>query len=1258
MKKTTKVILSSALTMGLCASLIAGSTLAMFSSRSNVNVAITSGKVDVVASVDTDSLKGYSTEWDESVFEYVQKPTTDLTVKGVPLPANTFLAGGTYTYEAGALKLDSIAPGDAVEFKLNIENNSTLAIQYRVQLTVPTQQESGDPQDEIVKELQISFDGGDPVTIGDESTFAQPWSAVIDKGVEITETPKVRIELPREVEGDGFEDQSCLLHVGVYAVQLGTHVADAEGTYNAHTAADFLALSNLAESGHTFAGETIALGADINLSPDSDGGASTLSIALADTPATIAETSESQRVWIFGCKDNDKGQSRPFKGTLDGNGYTISGFKTPDGNPVGGNCTQDGDGYGYGLFRYTDGATIKNLVIENAMIRIKTDYQTYAGDSSGYAGIIAGQAKDTTFENIVVRNSKVVTQSDFDAKTGRFGSGLTGNRISRSLKEAAEGTRPDLPVVDFDFVGALAGQIMGATKVESVNINLNEASSALTGMKIFGNTPDFGPDQTQHTKDYTVAFTGTSTVVCTSDDGFVETLTFTNANNGTQATETAPSAIAEVGSADALVALAQSVSDGRDFSGVTITLTDDINLSESALEEIGAFKGTIDGGAEGHTISGLDLKYFSTVSPAVAAASLEESAAPTLKNVTLEFTQFTGVDDWKSTYAFATHTDGVTSNASFVNGENLKLDNATIALVDDDLRYELRYGTLTEESNKLKTVAYIGQSGDPETGEGYDTVITNQHIIITEDTPEEERLYDHVKFEGNTYIWIQGPTTLTMRECYADVSPSRVGNNSRAAFITSSSEIAGGVAFTLVHNTILSAQGTGTGASDGDFYSAAIFSWAYTGSSQFTNNILGSEASGERYTFIGIKLMNFTDGAEVEFSGNKVYGNSDYWFDGFDLMQNNSRANTYTATFTNNQVFVNGSTEYQYFMWVEASGTSVGTPGHGQVIVEAGNTLNGAELTDKSFDPDTFVFTNVVAPDATKPNKYEKAESDTAAQTNVYYQYSFVGWKVTRDDEDLINAGTFAFGVDWSVEKLVSDGFAAEVNSIETFDGTTSLTKNQQGQIVLASPSDILALNAYVYNAEQTPTLAVIVKNNIDMTGVELTPWSDSTKTATGTIEGNNKVIYGLSGSIKNSMPNTVFFNMSGDYNIKNLSFVLEKESLDGPDLIKLNDGKTYLNQAKMNNVFFLSKQGEEYTWMVYCYNVDGTQNAVGGSFSLNANMKSIYNGLFENKDGECGSGFTAEKKLAAGTKLSGTNKARFDDYLNAKFSNESLSEN
>ena len=1206
MKKTTKVILSSALTMGLCASLITGSTLAMFSSRSNVNVAITSGKVDVVASVDTDSLTGYSTEWDNAVFEYVQKPTSDMLKDGLPLPDNTFYAGGTYTYEAGELKLDSIAPGDAVEFNLKIENNSTLAIQYRVQLTVPTENQNGEAQGSVVKELQVSFNDEDPVTIGDESTFAQPWSAVIDKGVEITETPKVRVELPYEL-GNDYQGQNCLLHVGVYAVQLGTHVANAEGTYSAHTAADFLALSNLAQTGHSFAGETIALGANIDLSTDSDGGASTLSIALADTPATIAEKTGTQREWYFGSSD---GQFESFKGTFNGNGFTISGFRTPTNRNH-----DDGVRSGYGLFRSTNGAVIENLIVENVTLELNTTYQggnTWIQDQSGRVGIIAGQATNTTFRNIIVRNSSVTSITDYTKKCRQFGG--SGNKGARTLEEYYQNQYSDKPLVGYDFVGALAGQIKGETIVENVNITLNEDSDQLTGIKLFGNTP-FGEaesalldTQANQKSNYTLTFNGTSTVVCEPAVGIAETLVFNEANNGSNETAEAPQSSVEIGSAEGIVSLAKSVESGRDFSGMTITLTDDIDLSESALETIGAFKGTIDGGEEGHIISGLDLNYFSTVSPAAAAASLEESAAPTLKNVTLEFTQFTGeATNWKKAYVFATQNEGITSSAaSFVHDENLKLDNATIALVDDGLRYELHYGAPTEENNKLIKVSYIGLSdewGDPETGDGYSETITDEHILV--DTNVE---YINFKFTGDTYLNIQGgtetdPIVLTLDHCLADVNPAIVSGNGRAAFIASRGE-GNHVRYELTNNTIRSAQSTY------DSFSAAIFSWANTANgSKFESNHFGKDDPAERYTFVAVKLMNFDPNAKVKFTDNDVYGTGNSWeFDAFDLFQNNSRANTYSAIFRHNRVHTVNTVESPhdtYFLYVEANILNNDNPAHGQVYVTSDNYFNDVEVDYAAYDPATFNWEENVAGEQV-PTKRENANEGMAAE-NIMYSYNFVSWKVALNDADLITSGTFVLGAAFTESDLRE--LATSDAELHIYNKDTGMTMLNDAYVV-DSAAALLKLGQYVQEQEAALIqLNAILTADLNMADVVL-PEEWGEKVLHGTIDGRGHILYGMgTGKSTDYTQKTIFGNMDANSEIKHISFVFEKTISDRSSLIR-------------NSGFFKTKNLSDV--LIVTWNSDGT-DLIYGKYWFANNTSSLDSSLQSNGGAQKDGAFSKE---------------------------------
>ena len=54
----SRTFLSTVLGIALCASLIAGATFAIFTGESSVNIAVTSGKVNVTATVD--NLKLYS----------------------------------------------------------------------------------------------------------------------------------------------------------------------------------------------------------------------------------------------------------------------------------------------------------------------------------------------------------------------------------------------------------------------------------------------------------------------------------------------------------------------------------------------------------------------------------------------------------------------------------------------------------------------------------------------------------------------------------------------------------------------------------------------------------------------------------------------------------------------------------------------------------------------------------------------------------------------------------------------------------------------------------------------------------------------------------------------------------------------------------------------------------------------------------------------------------------------------------------------
>ena len=113
MKK--KVVTLSLLTIIMCASLIVGATLALFTSKSDVNIAVTSGNVEVVATVD-----------EITTYSMGEETATN----------GTFANGGTATLKDGTITLDRVMPGDKVVAKLTITNNSNVNYKQRFTMGV------------------------------------------------------------------------------------------------------------------------------------------------------------------------------------------------------------------------------------------------------------------------------------------------------------------------------------------------------------------------------------------------------------------------------------------------------------------------------------------------------------------------------------------------------------------------------------------------------------------------------------------------------------------------------------------------------------------------------------------------------------------------------------------------------------------------------------------------------------------------------------------------------------------------------------------------------------------------------------------------------------------------------------------------------------------------------------------------------------------------------------------------------------------
>lgn len=190
MKSARKsTLISAVLAIVMCVSLLAGGTFALFTSESKVNLAVTSGNVEVVASIENIE-KSYVDENGE-------------TVSGK-------LFGGDATFADGTLSLDNIVPKDTVKFHVKIANNSSVAIKYRTVVTVV--EDNG-----LASSLSIDLAGYQMIGTKAASAYAK-----LDAGKQPEVLP-VTITLP---ESETTQGKSCKLSVSVEAVQGNAAVAD------------------------------------------------------------------------------------------------------------------------------------------------------------------------------------------------------------------------------------------------------------------------------------------------------------------------------------------------------------------------------------------------------------------------------------------------------------------------------------------------------------------------------------------------------------------------------------------------------------------------------------------------------------------------------------------------------------------------------------------------------------------------------------------------------------------------------------------------------------------------------------------------------------------------------------------------------------------------------------------------------------------------------------------------------------------------
>lgn len=163
MKK--KILLSSALVILICISLIAGATFALFTSNSSVSMVVGSATVNMTASIDQASLKTYS--WNSAA-----QTSTENT------PVGSFVNGGGATLgsDGRSLELVTMTPGDKVEFTINTSNSSNVAIKYclSAQSAVYTDPVTNQTYKNLFPALKITVNGK-PM---DAESFTTGWQTL------------------------------------------------------------------------------------------------------------------------------------------------------------------------------------------------------------------------------------------------------------------------------------------------------------------------------------------------------------------------------------------------------------------------------------------------------------------------------------------------------------------------------------------------------------------------------------------------------------------------------------------------------------------------------------------------------------------------------------------------------------------------------------------------------------------------------------------------------------------------------------------------------------------------------------------------------------------------------------------------------------------------------------------------------------------------------------------------------------------------
>lgn len=223
MKTRTRLLITSILSIVCCVSMIVGATLALFTSESKVNIAVTAGKVEVLASVDVENAKVYSAKEDESGdlvdengYKYSYEEQENLTFKN----------GGTVAFSGNEVTISKVTPGDKVTFPIKVINNDNVTAKYRTYAKCVSGPALFQGLNVTILDEDFNVSEG---KITSYNVYSE-WEVldIPSSESEVAKTVNVTIEFPITA-GNQYQNLSTKILYGVEAIQGNAHTEDYEG---------------------------------------------------------------------------------------------------------------------------------------------------------------------------------------------------------------------------------------------------------------------------------------------------------------------------------------------------------------------------------------------------------------------------------------------------------------------------------------------------------------------------------------------------------------------------------------------------------------------------------------------------------------------------------------------------------------------------------------------------------------------------------------------------------------------------------------------------------------------------------------------------------------------------------------------------------------------------------------------------------------------------------------------------------------------